>query len=397
MLHLDDGALRRLLDEPQATLASTRAHYEACDVCRRHAAELMATAQSVKRAFDEAGEEAGHGELAPALARVRARPLSESALPAAPNDPVSAFGQGRSNRFGAPLIAAAAAAAVAFAFAFTPLGTYARGFLTIFQPQQFVPVAVSSRDRQSFRYLPPLSAYGTLREQRPTTVFVPSALQAAALAHMPLRLPTTLPASIPARIAYSVTSTGGATFTFSAAKAQMAAATAQRPLPAMPPGLDGSTLQVVVGPIVGVAYGGNPQRLHQIEERHGRAARQIDHETRGADFPTLVIVQAPTPRIVSTGASAREIQQYLLRQPGVPPGLAAQISAIGDPSTTLPIPVPVDRAFAQQVLVQGVRGLAVGDNTGVGAGVVWQRDGFIYGVAGELPESEVLAIANSLR
>jgi hypothetical protein len=41
--------------------------------------------------------------------------------------------------------------------------------------------------------------------------------------------------------------------------------------------------------------------------------------------------------------------------------------------------------------------MALGDNTGLGAGVVWQRDGFLYGVAGSRSERDILAIANSLR
>jgi len=51
------------------------------------------------------------------------------------------------------------------------------------------------------------------------------------------------------------------------------------------------------------------------------------------------------------------------------PALAAEIRAIGDPDTTMPVLIPIDRAFGQPVRVQGVAGLGIGDNTGVG-GVV---------------------------
>jgi hypothetical protein len=109
------------------------------------------------------------------------------------------------------------------------------------------------------------------------------------------------------------------------------------------------------------------------------------------------VAEAAQPRITSTGATAKEIEDYLLEQPGVSPQLAAEIKAIGDPTTALPIPVPVERATAQAVQVQGVSGLAVGDNTGLGSGVIWEKDGVVYGVAGALPESQILAIANSLQ
>jgi hypothetical protein len=115
------------------------------------------------------------------------------------------------------------------------------------------------------------------------------------------------------------------------------------------------------------------------------------------DIPSLVVAEAAQPRIRSTGATAQEIEDYLLEQPGVSPQLAAEIKAIGDPTTALPIPLPVERATAQTVQVQGVSGLAVGDNTGLGSGVIWEKDGVVYGVAGALPESQILAIANSLQ
>ena len=49
------------------------------------------------------------------------------------------------------------------------------------------------------------------------------------------------------------------------------------------------------------------------------------------------------------------------------------------------------------VQVQGVSGLAVGDNTGLGSGVIWERDGMVYAVGGTLPQDQVLKIANALQ
>jgi hypothetical protein len=57
----------------------------------------------------------------------------------------------------------------------------------------------------------------------------------------------------------------------------------------------------------------------------------------------------------------------------------------------------MNMAHSESVTVQGVQGLAVGDSTGLGSVVVWVKGGIIYGVGGTLPESQVIAIANSLR
>jgi hypothetical protein len=102
------------------------------------------------------------------------------------------------------------------------------------------------------------------------------------------------------------------------------------------------------------------------------------------------------PKLSSTGVSVTEIENYVLRLPGVSPQLASAIRSIGDLTTTLPIPIPVDLASSQPVTVQGAQGLAVGDSTGVGSLVVWEKNGIVYGVGGTLAESEVLNIANSL-
>jgi hypothetical protein len=79
----------------------------------------------------------------------------------------------------------------------------------------------------------------------------------------------------------------------------------------------------------------------------------------------------------------------------VPPAIAAQIRAIKDPSSTLPIPIPKGLATTEPVEINGVPGgLLI--RAVVGAGVVWQKNGVIYAVGGQLTPDQVLAIATSL-
>jgi hypothetical protein len=114
-------------------------------------------------------------------------------------------------------------------------------------------------------------------------------------------------------------------------------------------------------------------------------------------MPALIIVQSASPQLTSTGATAREIEAYLLAMPGVAPQLADEIRAIGDPGTTMPVPVPVDKAFAQNVSIDGVTGLGIGDETGVGGMIMWQKNGIVYGVGGTMPQHELMEVAASLR
>ena len=47
--------------------------------------------------------------------------------------------------------------------------------------------------------------------------------------------------------------------------------------------------------------------------------------------------------------------------------------------------------------MQGVDGVALGDNTGVGSAVVWIKGGHVWVVAGSIKQSDALDIANNLK
>jgi hypothetical protein len=183
-------------------------------------------------------------------------------------------------------------------------------------------------------------------------------------------------------VSYVVVPQAVATFTFSAAKAQAAAAAQGKTLPPMPAGMDGSTLTLTVGPALVEVFGDLPQ---------GSAS-----DVSQLQLPQLIVAESKAPVVTSTGVSVTELENYLLKQPGITPQLAADIKAIGDPTHTLPIPVPVGYATSSDVTVQGVQGVALGDNTGAGAAVVWIK-GNVFFVGGSLKQSEILTIANQLR
>ena len=88
---------------------------------------------------------------------------------------------------------------------------------------------------------------------------------------------------------------------------------------------------------------------------------------------------------------------FLLGLPNVPPDLARQLRSMQDWTTTLPIPVPVDRATWQETTIAGAPAYILNDNTGLGSGVIWQRDGRIIGVAGPMKATELRRIAESLK
>ena len=381
MRHLDDGTLRRLADEPFAVSSVEQQHYENCSACQVRGASIRDEARSVADVLK--------GDDPPVRAAEAFDRFSDRVASATP-PPVRYRFEMLGRRAIAPVAAVLAAAAVLVLFAFTPIGTLAQNFLTIFEPKQFVAIGISKGELD---YLPDLKSFGTMVQHgTPAHQEVASAAKAASLTGVPLRLPTWIPATVPRAVHYGVGARASASFTFSAAKARAYAAAARRPMPPMPRGLDGSVLTLQVGPMVVIGYGQFPQ----ADRPRPNTKRGDDHEGIG-DLPPLVIVESVSPRVTSSGATAMEIETYLLQMPGMAPQLADQIRAIGDPSTTMPIPIPIDKSYAQDVVVDGTKGLAIGDDTGVGGMIVWQKNGIVYGVGGALPQRELMEVAQSLR
>ena len=385
MRHLDDGTLRRLLDEPFSTPASERSHFASCARCRERAASMSTDAASVGSVLSALPV----GELDPPAASARLVRTAGASAPLSIRERFDRFYEQRGGSLSVPVAAGLAAAAVIVLLAFTPVGTFAQNFLTIFEPRQFVAINVS---RGQLEYLPDLRSFGTMVQRgEPAHRETATAAQAAAVAGIPVRLPAFVPAGVPGPVHYIAVGRSSASFTFSAAKTRAYGAAAHKTIPPMPARLDGSVLTLRVGPMVVIDYGKLPQ------EQAARSRGGADEAPDRGEMPSLAIVESAAPQLYSTGATARELENYLLQMPGVPPQLADEIRAIGDPSTTMPIPVPIDKAYSQRVIVDGTSGLAVGDNTGVGGIVLWQKNGIVYGVGGALPQRELMEIAQSLR
>jgi hypothetical protein len=311
-----------------------------------------------------------------ALARLRARVEAERIAPVSrgPSAP-------RPLAVNVWIKGLAAAATVAVVATVLSLSGLAETILTIFEPKQLVAVPITAND---LRGAPSFETYGTLTwTEQPRPYDVPDRGAAARDSGMTVLTPDKLPAGVGAP-RYGVMPRTTATFTFSAEKARQAAAAQKRTPPPMPANVDGSKLYITGGPAVVAFYdGGAPAAASGASPFSG--------------MPTLIVAQGRPPVVQSDGVTVDQLQSLLLQQPGISPQLAAQIRAIKDPSSTLPIPIPVDMATSKKVTVQGVDGIFVGDSTGLGSAVIWQKDGIVYGVAGTLTEAQVLMVANSLR
>ena len=364
MAHLNDGTLRRMLDDPDAITAPEREHFATCAECKSRQQTLAADAHGAAELLTVP---AASFDATAAYKRITARPSNPR------------FG------FRLPVLRAASRpvlAAAALVLVLAVSVTAAVNVTDIFKPQTVQPVSISVVDLQS---LPDLATYGDFKwSQQPSPQIGITKAQAEAAAGFKAPTAKTLPAGVTSStdITYASMNQVTATFTFNAAKAQAAASAKGETLPAMPAGMDGSTLTFTAGPAILELYG-------DLNTKQPADAGQ-------AQLPPLVIASSKAPVVKSSGVSAKELEDYLLKQPGITPGLAADIKAIGNPSTTLVIPVPIQYATSTQVRVQGVQGVALGDNTGIGAAVIWIKNGNVYLVGGSLKQSDALAVANSL-
>jgi hypothetical protein len=281
----------------------------------------------------------------------------------------------------------AAAATVALVATLLTVSGLAETILTIFEPKQLVAVPITSTDLNSAASF---GAYGTLTwTEQPRPYDVPDVRTAARESGMTVLTPGNLPQGVGAP-RYGVMPKTTATFTFSAAKTTQAAAAQKRTPPPMPANIDGSKLFITGGPAVVAFYDDGTGAIGASGATGASGASPF------SGMPKLIVAQGRPPVVQSDGVTVDQLQSYLLAQPGISPQLAAQIRAIKDPSSTLPVPIPVDMATSKKVTVQGVDGIFVGDSTGLGSAVIWQKDGIVYGVAGTLTEQQVLAVANSL-
>ncbi len=366
MAHLNDGTLRRMLDDPDAITAPDREHYAGCADCRaRHDAM--------------AGD-----------ARAAANLL---AVPAADFDTSAAYERAQAQdkvvrpRFGIrlPVLRPSSQRVIFVLAAVLVLGaviTASANVSQIFAPKTVKPVPVTLAELES---LPDLSAYGTVTwSVAPQPSLVPDAASAAQIAGFTAPQVANLPAGISRTVTYGAMPQAVGVFKFDAAKAAAAAQAQGKTLPPMPAGMDGSTLTLTMGPAIVELFG----EMNIPDSSPGKQPSQLQ-------LPQLIVAESRTPSVTSTGVSVKDLEDYLLAQPGISPQLAADIRAIGDPTTTLPIPVPVQYATSSRVQVQGVDGVALGDNTGVGAAVVWIKSDVFF-VGGSLKQSDVLSIANGL-
>jgi hypothetical protein len=401
----DLGALRASIDDAPGAAPALHDHVRACSSCSgalaelQHNAELAAPAIALTAPADlpPAAAEAALARLeqrrarlanaqtatAGATATLNATPAPATADP----DPLAARRRGRRPRLGTRARGAAAAliaAVVLTGLVATPGGrAAAASFLAQFRSQRFEVLSLDPTQATQFEEV--------IGELVDTGVFTGDAFggnvygdpraaadrdQASRMAGfaVPMVDPSVLPRGVgrtPERI--MVIPARETAITFDRDHALDYLRDNGRPDARLPERFDGTRLVVQLPAVV----------IQQFAGRDGG--------------PALLVGKAGMLGLdTEGGASLEELREVVLDLPGLPEGTVAQLRAIGDWRNTLPLPVPTDEVSWRATQVEGADAISFADPSGRLHALLWQRYGYIWGVAGVVGSGEARDVANSL-
>ena len=401
----DLGALRASIDDAPGAAPALHDHVRACPSCSGALAELQHNAELAAPAMAlTAPADLPPGAAEAALARFEQRrarlanaqtvaagataTLTATPAPAtADPDPLAARRRGRRPRLGTRARGAAAAlvaAVVLTGLVATPGGrAAAASFLAQFRSQRFEVLSLDPTQATQFEEV--------IGELVDTGVFTGAAFggnvygdprtvadrdQASRMAGfaVPAVDPSVLPGGVgrtPERI--MVIPARETAITFDRDHALDYLRDNGRPDARLPERFDGTRLVVQLPAVV----------IQQFAGRDGG--------------PALLVGKAGMLGLdTEGGASLEELREVVLDLPGLPEGTVAQLRAIGDWRNTLPLPVPTDEVSWRATQVEGADAISFADPSGRLHALLWQRYGYIWGVAGVVGSGEARDVANSL-
>ncbi|HMM41518.1 MAG TPA: DUF4367 domain-containing protein [Thermomicrobiales bacterium] len=122
------------------------------------------------------------------------------------------------------------------------------------------------------------------------------------------------------------------------------------------------------------------------------SAAILRYQNAGGD--NLVVGQMKSPQLdIPAELNMDQLREDILRFPFLPSDLVAQLRAVKDWQETLIIPIP-EGATSENVTVDGHAGLLIKSDQG--NGVLWETDGKLYGVFGQVSADEVMSTAKSM-
>ena len=347
----DSTMLRSHLDHPDAALD---AHLDACDACAGLLHSVAADAGFTRRTLalldpvDDAEPTDVDVEAALAAVCAEAAPARVVPLIASPGNRLASVGR---------RLALSAAALVVLIVAVTPAGRSAlASVLDAFRGERLQAVtvdiaawaaSVDPADTRALESLGDVDTSGLIEPAEVTDIAEAEAvagIAAPALAEAPDHLVALAPGTV--RLVLEARDDNG-----------------------VPAELDGAALVVDVPGAIGAIYG-------------------------PADGPPRLVVGRSGQLVVrAEGAPLEVIRSFLLARDELPADLRAQLAAIDDWRSTIPVPVPLDGPGWREVDVAGRPAIAFGDDSGLGALVLRQDPDGVTVVGGLIGVGRALELA----
>lgn len=257
---------------------------------------------------------------------------------------------------------------LAFSFTFPSVRATASEFLGLFRVQKFAAISVSPEQMALFEKLAKEGLnLGEMRiKQEPgTQTIVDSLTEAGILTSME---PSTLShLGLPKTIKVLDGGSGNLTLNLAGVRA-IVEATGNDPM-LLPDSLDGARISIVAFPSI---------------------------EQEWADGTWLMQTTSPLVEYPEDMADPTVLGQAFLQVMGLDEAEAQRLARDIDWTSTLLLPLPSDAVTSQEIMVNGVSGMALQDIDSISSAIVWEKDGIIYILQGKKPVSDLQALAASL-
>lgn len=383
-----DGELRETLEATQPAVGWVPTHVERCVRCQVRLAEIAENAELARMSLGLLSKGDDTRYSAAALERFHARRAGDRR-----HERYGSGGMDMLQNWGlrVPRMAAAigAALAIVLVLSLSPMRTLADDFLNQFRVQKFAAItipmdaiapmqmmfAASMDDAEIDRIKTELDMLGTIEttfgfdhETKPAPVTLDEARQA----YGSFLVPSSLPDGFSADPVAYVTEAGTASYTMDVERANELVREIGLPIFSLP---DPDVYPTVTFTL------------------NAPAAVGLMYTNTAGDM--LVTGQMESPSLsIPDGVDMDALREDVLRFPGLPTDLVAELRSIDDWENTLIIPIP-DGAASRDVTVQGQPGLLIESDEG--SVVLWEKSGILYGVGGQVDGDVALDVAASLK
>ena len=284
--------------------------------------------------------------------------------------------------------AVAAVVAVVVAVTFTPMRTVADDFLNQFRVQKFAAITIpmdmvtplestmfdsmTAEDKQQLHdQLEQLGAFDTTFTFDQDNLPAPVTPDEAEALYGEFDTPDDLPDGFDGAPNAYVTEAGSASYALDVANAQALIDEIGLPIYALP----------------------DPAVVPTLEFSANIPAAVVLEYTNASGEKVIAGQMASPSLNIPNGINMNDLREEILRFPGLPADLVAQLRAIDDWENTLIVPIP-EGATSDDVTINGEPGLLIEHE--LGSAILWERDGILYAVIGQVSADDVEDIADSM-